>query len=620
MKTKLNKSISFCILLISIFLLTGCASSYIEKPLMIRTPPPDIVDTSSPIESIFSDLEGLSLQDFFENSFLQLSLRYPESIVSIGLEDLIGLDSVTLDNISDEYTKDTQTLESGILEILRGYNREILSPEDQISYDVYESYLEDLVQGHEFMYFNYPFSFLIFSFHYQTEFFFTDSYPVLDEQDAENFITRLSLVNRKFNQLIKLLKTREELGIIPPKFTIQWGLSSVSSIAHSSPTRTSYYSAFEEKLDSLQGLSDSEKEDFLDSVEMTIEDSVIPAYQALENYLNELVNKAPKQDGVWQFDNGDSYYQYTLRHYTTTELTPDEIHDLGLQQLERIHTDMREIFDQLGYPGDESLYELFKRVEEDGGIIPSDEMVATYQSIIDEVTRLTPEVFLSTPAAEVVVIGAPVGGFYSPGSVDGSRPGAFYAEVSGTGEPYYLMPSLAYHETIPGHHFQIATAYELSLPSFRNFIDFTGYAEGWALYAERLAWEMDLYKDDPYGDLGRLSYEAMRAARLVVDTGIHAKGWDFDQATQFFMENVGWDRQSCEQQIARYIVLPGQSTAYLVGMLKILELRDQAMEQLGDQFDLKEFHHAVLSNGSVPLNILEDIVEDYIAETLASGS
>jgi uncharacterized protein (DUF885 family) len=281
---------------------------------------------------------------------------------------------------------------------------------------------------------------------------------------------------------------------------------------------------------------------------------------------------------------------------------------------------MRDIFDELGYPQDESLFELFDRAARDGGIISSHEMVETYETIIDEMSIQQSEVFDTIPKAEVIVIGAPVGGFYSPGSLDGSRPGAFYATQDGRGEPYYLMPSLAYHETIPGHHTQSALAQENNLPTFRNFIELNGYTEGWALYAERLSWEMGIYDDNPFGDLGRLQYEALRAARLVVDTGIHAQGWDFDQATEFFMENVGWDRQACEYEIARYTVFHGQATAYMIGMLKILELRQMAMDQLGDQFDLKEFHHVVLSNGSVPLLVLENIIENYIADTLASGA
>ena len=281
---------------------------------------------------------------------------------------------------------------------------------------------------------------------------------------------------------------------------------------------------------------------------------------------------------------------------------------------------MREIFEALGYPDDESLAQLFERAAQDGGIIPGHKMVEKYEDIIDEISIKLPEVFDILPKAEVVVIGASVGGFYSPGSMDGSRPGAFYAQVDGRGEPYYLMASLTYHETIPGHHLQTALAQGLNLPSFRNIIEFNGYAEGWALYAERLAWEMGMYDDDPFGDLGRLQFEALRAARMVVDTGIHEKGWTFDQATDFFVDNVGWTRQDCEYEIARYTVWPGQSTSYLIGMLKILELRQYAMDQLGDQFDLKEFHNVVLSNGSMPLSMLEKIIENYVAEKLALNS
>jgi uncharacterized protein (DUF885 family) len=632
MKTNSGRLFSFSVLLVTcLLLITSCSSSFTEKPLIVRTPLPSFTEgassspsgvegISSTVESILFDLEGLSLQDFFEESFRQLSLRYPENLVSLGLEDSIGLEGVTLDNISDEYVKDTQALESGILELMKGYDRASLSPEDQISYDVYEWYLDDLVRGHEFMYFNYPFSFFIYSVHISTEFFFTDSYQILDKQDAENYVTRLSLVDKKFSQLIGLLKTREEMGIIPPKFAIEWGIPSVTSIAYASPSYTPYYTTFKDKLDALTSLSETDKQDLLDSAETAIRESVIPAYQALNSYLNELVNKAPTKDGVWQFENGEAYYEYALRHYTSTDLTPDEIHELGLRELDRIHSEMRVIFDELGYPEDESLYELFERVATDGGIIPNYKMIDTFQALIDELDSLTADVFITTPKEKVAVVGAPVGEFYSPGSVDGSRPGTFYATMSGGGKAYYLLPSLVYHETIPGHHTQIALAHELNLPSFRNFIDFNSYTEGWALYAERLAWEMGLYEDDPYGDLGRLSYEALRAARLVVDTGIHTKGWDFDQAVEFFMDNVGWDRQSCEYQIARYIVLPGQSTGYMVGMLKILELRDKAMEELGDKFDLKEFHQVVLGSGGVPLSVLEEIIDEYIADTLASDT
>jgi len=248
-------------------------------------------------------------------------------------------------------------------------------------------------------------------------------------------------------------------------------------------------------------------------------------------------------------------------------------------------------------------------------------VLETYTEIIARAEQNLDAAFDIRPKTRVIVVGDDFGGFYIPGAIDGSRPGAFYAAVGGKGEDYYGMPTLAYHEAIPGHHFQIALAQETDLPGFRRGVSFTGYTEGWALYAEQLAWELGWYADDPYGNLGRLQGEAFRAARLVVDTGIHAQGWDFDRALDFFVENVGYeagDIVNPEHQIARYVVWPGQSTAYKIGMIKILQLRQKTMDALGDQFDLQEFHQVVLSNGPVPLEILERLVDQYIAQKLDS--
>jgi uncharacterized protein (DUF885 family) len=297
-------------------------------------------------------------------------------------------------------------------------------------------------------------------------------------------------------------------------------------------------------------------------------------------------------------------------------LSPDEIHELGLQEVDRIQAEMRVIFEQLGYPENESLSSLFGRVLSDSGLLYSQDIVAGYEAIIREADQKVGAVFDLRPKAEVVVIGVPQGGYYIGPARDGSRPGAFYATQTGS-ETRFSMPSLAYHEAIPGHHFQIAIAQELDLPGFRTAVGSTAYIEGWALYAELLAYELGFYKDDPYGNLGRLQMELFRAARLVVDTGIHAKGWNYDQGVEYMLENTGLPPGQVQFEVSRYITWPGQATAYKIGMLKILELRQLAMEQLGDRFDLKEFHNVVLGNGGMPLEVLERVVQDYIDAKLA---
>lgn len=564
------------------------------------------------VDDIVDTLKGLPIDEFFEESYKQLLLRNPEYLTELGIAGEFGLRNDRLTTISDAYIKETQQLEAAILELLQKYDRETLTKEQQLSYDVYEWYLVDRVRGHTFMYYNYPVTHFLTGIQNQTIQFFTDIHPVADYQDALDYITCLQQVDTKFDQLIEQVHLREKEGVIPPKFVIQWTLYGVERIARGSAKYLPFYTSFEEKVDTLE-VSTEEKQTLLQAAEEAINQSVIPAFQALADCLKQLESIAPTDDGVWQFPHGDEYYTYLLQHYTTTDMTAEEIHQLGLQELERIHAEMRTLFDELEYPQDESLSKLYDRVARDGGSVSGTKVVETYEALIEQADQNLDAAFDMRPVADVIVIGGTTGGFYVPASLDGSRPGAFYASVSGR-EPLYSMPSLAYHEAIPGHHFQIALAQEMDVPLFRNDMSFTVYAEGWALYAEQLAYELGWYHNDLYGNLGRLQYEAFRAARLVVDTGIHVKGWTFDEAVEFMEENVGFDSRvvNLEHEVSRYIAWPGQALTYKVGMLKILELREKAQYALGDTFDIKEFHRVILGNGSMPLHLLEQVVQDYI--------
>jgi uncharacterized protein (DUF885 family) len=582
-------------------------------------PTSEILSPLSTVADLKAKLEGLGIDEFFEVSWKELVLRYPEAVVEDGLTEAYGIEEVLLNDISDAYVRETYAMYGTILEMLLEYDRDSLTVEQQVSYDVYEWYLEDRMREQEFMYYDYPATFFITAVHEGTTQFFTDLHPIADKQDAMDYVARLWLVKPKFEQLVEGLGLREEAGVVPPRIATQWGFYGVNNMAQTIPTMTPYYRTLESKLNALPDITAAEKEALLRSAQDAIEQSVLPAFQDLADAMQHLQSVAPDHDGVWQFPKGEAYYDYLLRHFTTTDLTADEIHELGLRELERIHAEMRTIFDELGYPQDESLPELFDRVALQGGSVSGEEVLTTYESIIEEAYANLGEAFDKLPQGQVVVIGDDYGGFYIRGSADGSRPGAFYANVSGGGEEYYGMPTLAYHEAIPGHHLQLTLAMEMDLPSLRRGVSFTGYVEGWALYAERLAWELGWYDDDPYGNLGRLQGEAFRAARLVVDTGLHAKRWTFEQALEFFVENVGYERGDIvdpEGQIARYVVWPGQSPAYLIGMIKILDLRQRAMDQLGDRFDLKQFHNVVLGNGAVPLEILERIVDEYIEAEL----
>jgi uncharacterized protein (DUF885 family)/Tol biopolymer transport system component len=570
-----------------------------------------------PIREQVAVLEGLPLDEFFEASFALLMQRDPEWVTAEGLAEHLGTDNERLTDLSDAYVQETQWLQATILDLLRQFDRGALNPEQQISYDVYEWWLDDLVRGQPFTYHDYPVTHFLTGVQYQLIELFENLHPMDSRQDAEAYVARLWQVDEKFEGLREGLRLRAERGVIVPRRILSWLMGDIGGIARSQARFTPFYRAFEEKLRALDEVDSGEQRALLEEAEAAIEASVIPAFAALEETLLDLQGDAPAEAGVWQLSRGDEYYQYVLRHHTTSDLTADEIHELGLQELERIQGEMRAAFQELGYPAEESIPELYARLQRESGTVWGAEVAETYEGIIGEAEENLDAAFGIRPEAEVVVIAGPQGDYYVSASLDGSRPGAFYARTSGGGKERYGMRTLAYHEAVPGHHFQIAIAQEQDLPLFRNVLVFTGYAEGWALYAEDLAYELGWYEGDAYGNLGRLQDQAFRAARLVVDTGLHEGQWSFEEAHEFMVENVGRDPGYLAFEVTRYMAWPGQATAYMVGMLRIQELRQQAMDRLGKRFDLKEFHDVVLGNGSMPLEVLERVLDDYVEAKLA---
>ena len=579
-------------------------------------PPPD--PSPDPIAAIAlaKEIAGLPLDDFYDVSFKALQQRDPQSVIADALTDVFPLTGIGLTDVSEESERETYAVYQVVLEALDQYDRDTLDASGKISYDAYRWFLQDKVDEEPFFRHRFLATYSNFGIQEQTRRFFTDLHPVATRRDAENYIARLLLVQEKFDHVTLRLLRQRDAGIVEPSLTIGVAIGQVSSIAGLTPNSTPYYTAFRDKLSAIEALDEEERRALLLAASAAIRTNVLPAYNRLLLVLRQLQSQAPTAIGVGQYPDGRRFYAYALRHHTTTNLTPAEIHQLGREELDRIHHEMRLIFDELGYPQDESLEQLFARVAADGGEIKAEEAIATFEELVDFAAERLPEAFDVFPKASVVVIGGEFGGFYISPSFDGSRPGAFYA---GTTEdlPFFDMPSLTFHETLPGHHYQIAIARELDLPPFRQLLHFTGYIEGWGLYAERLAGELGWYEGDPYGKLGQLRFEALRAARLVMDTGIHWLGWSFEQAAEFNNVNVGSSIGSSQGAAGRYSVWPGQATAYMVGMLKIVELRQRAMDALADDFDLREFHRVVIGNGALPLAVLETVVDNYIAERLA---
>ncbi|MGI9287797.1 MAG: DUF885 domain-containing protein [Pseudomonadales bacterium] len=575
-----------------------------------------VVTGPSAAEQLITDLEGLALTDFYNTSYQALISRTPETIVWQALTDTFPLEEVDLDDLSDAYQRETFAMYQVVLERLLTYDRATLDADEQLTYDVYQWHLQDTVDQLEFIYYDFAATYISFSVQRNTQRFFTDIHPLATQQDAEDYVTRLKAVERKFRQLADHLNLQRDAGITEPALTLEIAVAGVTSLAEGGAEMHPYFTSFRDKINNIAELGSTDRENLLDAARTATEISVIPGYQRLRQTMQGLRTSAPPSIGVGQFPRGNDYYVYMLRHHTTTDLTAVEIHQLGLAELQRIHDEMRLIFNQLGYPLNETLQQLFARVAADGGVIPAADVLTTYESIIDIAQQDLVQAFDIFPTADVAVIADDFGGFYIGPSFDGTRPGAFYAGTT-IAQPSFQMPSLAYHESIPGHHLQISLAMEQDVPAFRKLVRFTGFVEGWALYAERLAYELGWYDSDPYGNLGRLQYEALRAARLVMDTGIHSLSWSFDEAVRFNEDNVGLSTGASQGAAGRYSVLPGQATAYMVGMLQILQSRQRAMDELGSRFDLKEFHRVLLSSGAIPLALLDSVVDRYIAAKLA---
>ena len=451
--------------------------------------------------------------------------------------------------------------------------------------------------------------------------------------DAEAYISRLTGIPKVFEQVLAQLKKREALGMIPPKFTFHYVTDDVKNfIAGLDKTDASniLYTDFSAKVNALK-IDEAKKKELKEKAQEVLKNSVKETYLNFLAYWLELEKKQTADNGIWAVKDGDKYYEYKLRRTTTTNLSADEIFETGVKEVARIQNEMRAIMKKVNFKSD-SLQEFFefmrtnpqfKYSNDDKGRKSLLQDCTNYLDTItnvylDKLFEVKPKAPLKVMAVEKFREKSVAGAFYESPSEDGSRPGRFYVSLYNMNdEPNYQMEALCYHEGLPGHHMQIAIAQELTgVPKFRKYDGNTAYIEGWGLYSELVPKEIGLYQN-PYSDFGRLSMEIFRAARLVVDVGIHHKKWTKQQAIDYFLKNTANAAGDIQHEIERYFLWPSQATGYKVGMLKILALREKAKKELGDKFDIRKFHTVVLTNGAVPLTVLEELVDKYIAETKA---
>ncbi|MGZ5004704.1 MAG: DUF885 domain-containing protein [Chthoniobacterales bacterium] len=567
------------------------------------------------------------LNVFYEKVFLELLFDEPELLSMLGVVEQFGITGHN-GKLSDESPAHQQMAIDRLhrdLDQLRSYPIDKQNASQRLSTRVLEWFLAVQVEGEKYQWHNYPVNQL---FGVQNRFpsFMANTHRLLAPRDCEYYIKRLEALPLKFDQVLESVKVREQKGIIPPRFVVEEVLKEMNDFVTTPAAENVLATSFKTRAAKIDKLNDQQRAEFQSRVENAISTNVYPAYQKLIDYFAALLPKTTTDDGVWKLPDGEAFYAYMLKENTTTTLNPAEIHSLGVKEVERIEGEMRTILDANGFAG-QPIGAAMKLLAADPRFLyPNDDngrsaALAEYKRLIDQALERSTKLFVTIPKAPIDVRRVPEfkektapGAYYEPPAVDGTRPGIFYANLRDMNEvAKWSMPTLSYHEGVPGHHFQLSTAQELKgVPQFRKHVPFTSYQEGWALYTEWLAKQAGWYEGDPFGDLGRLQGELFRAVRLVVDTGIHAQRWTREQAIAYMLEKTGMGEKDVTAEIERYIVSPGQACAYKVGMLKIQELRARTQRELGDKWDEREFHDTVLKDGALPLEILEEQVNAYI--------
>lgn len=573
------------------------------------------------------------INNFFNRVFIQYIWDKPEMLTGMGILEQFGMKGHNAkwdDDTEAASDKDYRFL-LDVMATLDEYDETKLTEAEILSVKVLKELLGNPEDDRRYRYHDYPVN-QLFGLQNSIPRFLDTFHQVNSSEDAEHYISRLSKIGVKMEQNMEGLLIRENMGIVPPTFVIDKSVEIMKEFVAQPIEENVLYASFKGKLEKADEIAEADRTAFLASATTQIENVVYPAYQEYIDYFSGLRAKSNGDAGVWKLPEGKAYYNYMLRQHTTTDMTADEIHAIGVAEVKRIQTEMLEIFAAEGYDSSLGVKALFDELAEEERFYYPDtdsgraQILEDYATIIDEIEAGISSAFNIKPKADIVVKRVPEfseetapGAYYNHPSRDGSRPGTFYAnlfDIKAT--PKYGMRTLAYHEGVPGHHFQIAIQTELQgIPEFRKEFGFTSYSEGWGLYAERLAWEMG-FQTNPYDNLGRLQGELFRAVRLVVDTGIHAKRWTREQAIDYMLANTGTAESDVISEIERYIVMPGQATAYKVGMMELLRLRNEAQEALGDKFDIRDFHDVILKDGALPLTALRELVMKYIAEKQAA--
>jgi uncharacterized protein (DUF885 family) len=588
--------------LVVAIVLSGCTKDGAD--LTTRSSPSSLTDSTTTRAP--EDLEALGFDAYVEEAFTLLVSRSPQTVTEFGLAKEFGMRDDRLDDLSESFADETYQQQVEVLDQLGTFSAGSLTEAQIVTKSSFEWYLEKQIDLYPFRLHVWPVHFLLTSYNQGLLGFFTEVHPVTNRNQADDYITRIGSIDEQVASVIENMNRAVDMGVFPPTYVLDTTIDQLASdLGGGDPRRTAIFSSFESRVGQL-GLNRATVADYLERAERAIEDSFLPAWETLIEYLGEVRPSTTNDVGVGRLPDGAGFYQALLGYHTSTELTAAEIHEIGWRQVNRITREMLSLGATLGHP-DSTIGELREVAATEGGFLSGEAVVAVYHDIIEGAYNDFGPYFHREPQEQVNVVTdlGPVS-FYVGPAADGSRQGSFHAATGGGSVPAYTMRSLAYHEAVPGHHFQVALAQELDLPSPQRFWTNTGQVEGWALYAERLAFDIGLYDNDPISNFGRLDFELLRAARLVVDTGIHHLGWSRDEAIAMMTDIM--DGPQYNGEVDRYVLYPGQATAYMVGMLAIIHLRDSSGVDPEDRNAMAEFHDIIIGSGNVPLSVIQDLV------------
>ena len=578
-----------------------------------------------PADMEIQQTESERLNARFEEVFMRNVMDSPEFQTYLGIKKDYGKwDVRTEEKAAADHARSIDDLKS----LRAEFDYDKLDEATKLSYVLAERALKEQIEGYKWRYHSYPAN-QMFGWQSGIPSFLINFHRVTSLDDAEAYISRLEGIRATADERMAAMKRNQEKGVLPPKYVFAYVIDDAGNVLKGAPFTdgddSTLLADFKKKVAGLKLEDEKLVADLIARAENALLTSVKPAYESLIALARAQEAVATTDDGAWKLPDGADFYNYRLRQMTSTDMTASEIHQLGLDEVARIHGEMRDIMKKVNFKG--SLQDFFEFTRTDKQFYYP-ETEEGKQAYLDEAVKLIDimkgrldEVFITKPKADLIVKRVEAfreksagKAFYNRPAPDGSRPGIYYANLYKMSEmPIYQMEALAYHEGIPGHHMQLAIMQELKdIPKFRKFGGYTAYTEGWGLYSEFLPKEMGFYSD-PYSDFGRLAMEIWRACRLVVDTGIHHKKWTREQAIDYLSENTPNPMGDVVKAIERYIVMPGQATAYKIGMIKIQTLRARAKAELGDKFDIRAFHEVILRDGALPLAILEDKVNEWIA-------